>query len=582
MKKIRFNLNKTRRGYKLYFLSATSVLLLIFSSCKKQLDVKNPNDPTFEVNVTSEAGLTAYAKGGIYWNGFNYSDGWLGDSYFSLPWGYHELMGDVIGGGQGSNNQTTTMGVPDKFQADPADPTSVFTNPAPQATGIIRAFNNSASTANGNNALYYEWVNMYAMIKACNLTLDNVDKISLSTDKANTIRAWAYWWKGYAYAQIGTLFYAGLIIDQAATVSNSIVSKFVKQSDIIVESNKNLNQAMTILNSISNQGDYGAVIAELIPAQNQVGLGKPLTSAQWVRTINTMLARNILLNHLAPFVNGNPSATINKASIPAMTAADWQSVISLCTNGIKQGDYVFTGRTSTSNSFFSATGGSVAGLLAASNQTTTYKLGERLVQQFKTGDKRLANFTTKNGTFYGDANTNSTRYSLADGAKDSLNGVPISSLGIPILGSRQAGKLEIYIGPTYEENQLMLAEANIRTGNIPAGLTIIDNVRSYQGAGVAALSPGLPLSQALRELTMERLAALAFRGLSFYDLRRWGWTYAIANGGGRYGCTLLFKGNVYTNATINYNFMDYWDVDADEIEKNPPSADSAPVKNPNY
>jgi hypothetical protein len=56
-------------------------------------------------------------------------------------------MGDLIGGGQGSNNQTTTMGVPDKFQADPADPTTVFTNPSPQAKGIIRSFNNSASTA---------------------------------------------------------------------------------------------------------------------------------------------------------------------------------------------------------------------------------------------------------------------------------------------------------------------------------------------------------------------------------------------------------------------------------------------------
>jgi hypothetical protein len=39
---------------------------------------------------------------------------------------------------------------------------------------------------------------------------------------------------------------------------------------------------------------------------------------------------------------------------------------------------------------------------------------------------------------------------------------------------------------------------------------------------------------------------------------------------------------VYTNATINYNFMDYWDVPGDEIEKNAPSADSAPIKNVNY
>jgi len=570
MKQTNFILNRTGRITVLCFLSAA--VLFMLGACKKQLDVKDPNDPTFSGNVNSESGLAAYAKGGIYWNGFNYGDGWLGDSYFSLPWGYHELMGDVVGGGQGSNNQTTTMGVPDKFQADPNDASTVYTNTSPQALGIIRGFNTAAASANANNALYYEWVNMYSMINSCNLTLENLTRITLSADKANTVKAWCYWWKGFAYAQIGTMYYAGLIVDH----SNTVVNKFVSQAAIITESNRNLNLALTTLTAIANQGDYGTMIAELIPTQNQVGLGKALSSAQWIRTINTMLARNIVLNHLSPFVNGNLSAVISKASIPAMTAADWQSVITLCNNGIKQGDYIFTGRTSASNSFFSATGGSVAGITAFSNQSTTYKLSERLVQQFKTGDKRLANFSTANGTFYGDANTNSTRWTLVDGATAGLT-------GIPVLGSRQPGKLEIYIGPTYEENQLMLAEANIRTGNVAAALAIIDNVRSYQGSGVAALAgTGLTASQAMQELTMERLASLAFRGLSFYDTRRWGWTYSMANGGGRYGATLLFKGNVYTNAIINYNFMDYWDVPADETDKNLPSADSAPVKNANY
>ena len=568
MKKIQYNLNKGRR-YNLYLFI---ILLLSLGSCKKQLDVKDPNDPTFDVNVTDEAGITSYAKGGIYWNAFNYGDVWLGDSYFSLPWGYHELMGDVIGGGQGSNNQTTTMGVPDRFQADPNDPSTVFVNPSPQATGIIRSFNTAAATANANNALYYEWINMYAMINVCNLTLEHAATIPLSDDKAKTVQAWAYWWKGYAYAQIGTLYYSGVIVDQ----SSILVDKFVGQAAIIDESNKNLNLALGLLNGISNQGEYNAVISQLIPAQNQEGLGQPLSSAQWVRTINTMLARNIVLNHLAPFVNGNPDATITKSSITPMSSADWQSVITYCNNGIQEGDYVFTGRTSASNSFFSPEGGSVAGILTNSNQTTTYKLSERLVQQFKPGDNRLANFSTADGTFYGDANTNSTRYSLIDGVTSNLT-------GIPILGSREIGGLEIYIGPTYEENQLMLAEAKIRTGSIPEGLTLIDEVRDYQGAGVAHIGgSGLTLSQAMQELTMERLAALALRGLSFYDSRRWGWTYAIASGGGRYGCTLIFNSTVYTNATIDYNFMDYWDVPADETDKNPPSADSVPVKNPNY
>jgi len=576
MKKIQSIINKPRRKHTVYLLSAASILLLTFGSCKKQLDVKDPNDPTFEVNVTSESGITAYAKGAIYWNGFNYSDGWLGDSYFSLPWGYHELMGDVVGGGQGSNNQTTTMGVPDKFQADPNDPSTVFTNPSPQATGIIRVFNTAAATANANNALYYEWVNMYSMINSCNLTMEHLDAIGLSADKANTIKAWCYWWKGFAYAQIGTLYYAGLIRDESNLLATSFVNKFVTQAEIIAESNKQLNLASAALSGISNQGEYNSIIAKLIPAQCQVELGAPPSSAEWTRTINTMLARNILLNKLAPFVNGNPDAAISKSTITPMTAADWQQVLSLCANGLQEGDHVFTGRSSGSNSFFSASGGSVASMLAASNQTTTYKLSERLVQQFKTGDNRLANFTTDDGTFFGDANTNTTRYSLKDGVDSALT-------GIPILGSKQPGGIEIYIGPTYEENELMIAEAKIRTGDIDGGLASVDNIRDYQGSGVAAVSgTGLNLSQALQELTMERMAALALRGLSFYDSRRWGWTYAIANGGGRYGCVLNFNGNWYTNATIDYNFMDYWDVPADETDKNPPSEDSAPVKNANY
>ena len=67
------------------------------------------------------------------------------------------------------------------------------------------------------------------------------------------------------------------------------------------------------------------------------------------------------------------------------------------------------------------------------------------MQQFKPGDKRLANFTTADGTFFGDANTNSTRYSLVDGVVEKISkGLPGD---IPILGSRETGELEIYIGP---------------------------------------------------------------------------------------------------------------------------------------
>jgi hypothetical protein len=566
---LKYTINYAVKSILLMALFSTA---FVFNSCKDELNVQDPNDPTFGVNVTDEAGIANYAKGTTYWNGFNYGNGWLGDSYFSLPWGYHELMGDVVGGGQGSNNQTTTMGVPQKFQADPADASTTFTNPSPQVT-IIRSFNNPASTTNGNNALFYEWTSMYSLINSCNLTNEQLPNVKgLSADKANAVKAWTAWWKGYAYSQLGSLYYAGLIIDK----SNTIVNTFVDHNALITESNKNLTQALTTLGAVSNQGDFNNMMAQLIPAQCQVGLGKALTVDQFKRTINTMLARNIVFNKLAPFVNGNPNATISKSSMGVMTASDWSAVAALCNAGIQKGDNVFTGRTTSANSFFSVNGGSVASLASVSNQNSTYKVSERLLQQFKDTDKRRANFTTDKGIFYGDANTNSTRFTLLDGVTAGLS-------GIPILGSRTPGGLEIYIGPTYEENATMLAEAKIRTGSINDGLVIIDAVRAAQGAGVPALAgTNLTLTQALTELTMERLASLAFRGLSYFDIRRWGWTYSIANGGGRYNSTLIFNRNIYTKAVIDYNYMDYWDVPADETEKNPPAGGSAPTRNPNF
>jgi hypothetical protein len=153
-----------------------------------------------------------------------------------------------------------------------------------------------------------------------------------------------------------------------------------------------------------------------------------------------------------------------------------------------------------------------------------------------------------------------------------------------VIGSKQVGQYEVFIAGSYEENTLMLAEANIRLGNTDLGLTFVDAVRDYQGSTIAHVSgTGLDLTGALKELTMERRVSLVFRGLSFYDSRRWGWTYDISNGGGSYGNRLYNVDGTYdSNVTVNYHFMDYWDIPADETTLNPPAGGSAPVKNPNF
>ena len=550
----------------LYFLFS-AVMMIAAAACKKQLNVGNPNSPTLQANVNSEAGLISLAKGGVYTNGFDNGDSWLGDSYFSLPWGYQEAMADVVSA-EASNNQVSVIGLPDYAILD--DGTKV-PNPSPQIA-LIRTYNTRPSTGAGNNVLYYHWLNMYALNSACNLVLSLVPDIKFSGDaasRANTIKAWCYWWKGYAYASIGTMYYSGLIIDSVNGASN----KYLLKDSLLSRSNYYYNLASSTLSSITSASDYSTILGELIPTFCQSGNGGVLTTAMWIRNINTMLARNILLNKLSPFVNNDPAATITKSSTGTMSSGDWNNVLTLAANGIKKGDFVFTGRSVASNGFITASGGTVASMTTGPNQSTAFKITERFTQNFKPGDARLSSNFYMGGNYH--STFGGTRYSL----KDSL-----SSSTTYVYGGTLVGQYELFIAGSYEENELMLAEANIRLGNIDAGLAYVDAVRSSQGSGVAAVAnTGLSLAQALTELTSERRVALVFRGLSFYDSRRWGWTYAISNGGGSYGNKLLTTSDVLnTNVTMNYNFLDYWDVPADESVLNPPAAGSAAVVNPNF
>jgi hypothetical protein len=71
------------------------------------------------------------------------------------------------------------------------------------------------------------------------------------------------------------------------------------------------------------------------------------------------------------------------------------------------------------------------------------------------------------------------------------------------------------------------------------------------------------------------------RGLAFYDARRWGVTESLEEGGGREGAVVLDgSGNVNTDATIDYNYLDYWGVPDDELDFNIPldgSANTDPI-----
>jgi hypothetical protein len=551
------------KKYKYLSICFAAIILIGASSCKKELDVKNPNSPTLD-QAKDEPGIISLSTAAVYLSGFNGNNptiianqNWLGDSYFSLGIGFHELLGDNISA-EASNQNINVVNLPDYVVLD--DGTKI-TNTSPSKS-VIRISN--ARDKKPANMFYYEWAYMYSLNNACNQVLSLVDAVKFTGDaatKKNTIKAWAYWWKGFAYSKIGSIYYAG-IIDNTVGIGNSsaLVSTYVTSAAMITEANRNFDEASTLLSGITNTSDYSTVLGKLLPDFVQTGKGGILTPDMWIRNINTMKARNLLANK----------------RVSAMTATDWNAVLTLANAGIKSSDFVFTGRTTGTNGFFSAGGGSVAAMTTGLPKSSTFKVSERLIQEYETGDKRLAvNFSTNKYINQVGGFTFSTRWQLLD-----ANGVDKG--GVAVLSDKTPGNYELFIAGSYEENELMKAEALINTGNISAGLLSINNVRTYQGAGLPALSGSLSLTAAKEELRRERRVALVFRGVAFYDARRLGITDDISKGGGRTNAVVLgADGVLSTHATINYDFLDYWDVPADEFVINPPAAGSAPIKNPN-
>lgn len=545
------------KNFVIILLTATAAFA--GASCKKQLDVGNPNQPRPE-SATTESGIIALAQGGVYRNGFRdlkHSDGVYG-FFWSGAIGFHEMMGDAIQV-EAANAFINQIGCPDKATLDNG---TVVLNPNSPNTqlALIRNVVNFNSNQ-GQNTLFYEWAYMYQMIGACNRVLELLAEVNFPVEAATkkaTIQAWCYWWKGFAYARIGSIYYAGLIRNKYDQTDGNYVAK----AAIIAESDKMLDLAVTTLGSVTSTTAYNEVLGRLIPTFLQTGNGGILTVDMWRRNVNTLKARNILVN----------------TTTATMTAAQWTSIATLTSSGVMTGDKIFTVRSNAAGDILSPTTGTVASKiqsgLAGGN---TYKLSERLVQDFKAGDRRLTNNIVQTSTWIGNGDRGhvfNTRYRLVDKG----NG----QAGVKVYTNTTAGAEEIYIAGSYEENALMRAEALINSGGIDAGLSLVDAVRTYQGAGLSAVSgTGLTLAQAKEELRRERRVSLPFIGLSFYDARRWGVINAASAGGGRSGAVVVIgNGSVNTNAFIEYNFLDYWDVPDNELVPNPPAAGSAPVKNP--
>jgi hypothetical protein len=407
--------------------------------------------------------------------------------------------------------------------------------------------------ANGDqNVFNYEWTAMYQINNQANLILDQLESPSLKLTgnveaKKNTLKAWAYWWKGFAYSRIGSMYVAGIITDAL----NETNEQFKNRTEIIAEATANFDKSVTALNAITDMATYNALMDKLILSFTKVGKGGIFTPAAWKRHINTYKARNILVNK----------------KVGELTATEWAEILSLTENGIEAADKILTMRSADAQDVVLQTAWSPFRLT-----TNAWEfVSERWVQEFKPGDaRRTRNIVTRTSPAVNQSGRGfqyGTRYDLKtiETGGDYVSALP--------------GRAEIPVGATYEENALTRAEAFIRTGSIEQGLQLIDQVRQYQNAQLPAVAgTSLTLAQALDELYRERRIALFHKNTAFYDYRRFGFA---CKGCQRTGVVVLGPGGaVNTNATIVYNYMDYFDVPTNELDFNTPGTGSAEVTFP--
>ena len=517
-------------------------VFVLMTSCQDELDVINPNEPTPE-NALTELGIIGLAQGAVYING--QSDSKYGGNMQNTVLGLHELMGDVIT----SADHAGGAYCPDSITLDDGSILPSINDNGQVA--YLREYNIASSMA---NVFYYEWAFMYSLNATLNDVLATLEAIDISDEKKNTVRAWCYFWKGYAYSRVGSMYYAGIITNEAYKTNDVYVAK----ERMLEEAEKYFILAEEQLTVLADHADYLSTVDKLVPSVCKPGKGGVMTTAEWIRHINTLRARNLLVN--------------TRTSV--MTTDQWTKILSLTSNGVRETDNTFTLRTDEAGqllSIYNYVASTAFG--PTSDGGGFYKISERLIQEFKPRDNRLMNNFMEISPWIDPqrdrTTTTNTRYVLLEQG----NGIP----GVLVYLDRGIGQQELYLSSTYEENILMQAEANINTGNIDAGLALIDGLRNYQGAGLPSVSgTSLVLDEAKEELRRERRVALAFRGFAFYDARRWG---VLENG--RKGSVVIdFEAVVNTNATVYYGYLDYWDVPIAESFVNPPGKGSTSITNP--
>lgn len=552
-----------------YSLGLLLVPALLLGACKKSiLQLANPNLPTPNGSLITEGGIDAFAQG-VYtkWVAFETGDGNI--DFFDIAWLMEANMGDEdfspysnFGGRYPMNIAQITL---------PSPYNTVINNPSGFATQLNILEAENSRTAGDGNSIQYEWDVFYYINAQANFLLSALNNPALkfsgdAATKKALLTAWAYYWKGYSYSKLGSMYIAALIDDSPDSTVNGLTSNvYVVHDSVISASNRNFETAASIFSSITENADYDATFSAIIPSFNLPD--QIITPAMWVRQIKSFEARNYLANH----------------KVASMAASDWTTILNLANQGMQQSDLTLQwGMSPNGIADVSNTGGFIfhpLERLTVQGGALSF-VSERLIQDIQPGDNR---FTKGFQPYPGGEIINvrsrgiqfGTRYGVVDIEKGGLYGTENFQGTVPI-------------APTWEETALMTAEANIYLGNVNAGLSLIDQVRASQNAGLPLLAgSGISQDSAISQLHSERRIGLYHHNVAWYDARRWGITAPAAQGGGRIGNIVVPGSLLGPSGTpaqvlpcfINYSFTDYWDVPANELNFNPASSSSAPVAN---
>ncbi len=547
--------------------------ILLLGACKKSiLQLNNPVSPTPESSLITEGGIEAFAQG-IYekWVANETGDGLT--NFFDIDLLMESGMADeefspYSNWGGRFPSIVASITLPAAYGG------TVIPNPSGFANQEALLNSNNSRAAGDQNSLQYAWDVFYYMNAQANTLLQALANPALkltgdAATKKNLLQAWAYYWKGYCYSKLGSLYLAAVIDDSPDSTSQGLTSgTYVVHDSVISAANRNFDVAASIFGSITENGDYDATFEAMIPSFNlntQI-----ITPAMWVRQIRSYEARNFLANH----------------KVATMSASDWNTVQTLAANGMVQGDFTLQfGEEAGGVNDLSTFGGFIFHpfeRVSISGGALSF-VSERLIQDYQPGDHRF----TKNFDLYPtgtvvNVRTRGIQFGTRYGAIDIENGGSYAS-------ETRLGTVPI--APTWEENSLMIAEAKIRSGSdINGGLQLIDQVRTADSAYLPPLAgSGISQDSAIEQLRSERRVGLFMRGVSWYDTRRWGVNTPAAQGGGRANAIVIVPGPFYsTNQSapaipiscfIDYSYVDYWDVPQNELDFNPAAASSAPIHN---